>query len=122
MAVQSHTSRCPAQWHLLQDEPRREVGPGALLRQVNEQSRAEMEGRASRGATSGRVIPLDEDGVPEEAVDYDGGDQGGSDGEQEEEYDSEDSGTEESGRCTLPPTRPTATPTRGDASHVPPST
>mmetsp|Transcript_12528 Transcript_12528/g.37597 ORF Transcript_12528/g.37597 Transcript_12528/m.37597 type:complete len:727 (-) Transcript_12528:1258-3438(-) len=69
---------------------------------VQEQSRAELEGRASRGvaAAAGRVIPLDEDGVPEEPVDWDDNDvAGGSDEDEdgEEEYDSEDSGTEESG-------------------------
>lgn len=70
---------------------------------MQEQSRAELEGRASRGvaAAAGRVIPLDEDGVPEEPVDWDDNDvAGGSDEDEdgEEEYDSEDSGTEESGR------------------------
>lgn len=65
---------------------------------VVDQTRAEREGRAPR---SGRVIPLDEFGNPEEAVDGpnfedDGTASEGGD-EDEDDYDTDESGTEESG-------------------------
>lgn len=67
-----------------------------LKLKVSEKSRAEREGRAPR---SGRVIPLDEFGNPEEEVDdfYEEDEEAEEGEEDEEEYDSEDSGTEESG-------------------------